>query len=71
MNGASVPYAAHVYVLNRPNNQDENHRNRAEGRQNVVVVPSRDAVIVRMGMTNGPGWPRSKFVAAVLEALPE
>ena len=39
--------------------------------QNVVVVPSRDAVIVRMGMTNGPGWPRSKFVAAVLEALPE
>ncbi|PRP95387.1 hypothetical protein ENSA5_39720 [Enhygromyxa salina] len=35
-----------------------------------MVVPSRDAVIVRMGMTNGPGWPRSKFVAGVLAALP-
>lgn len=37
--------------------------------QTVLVVPSRDAVIVRLGMTNGPSWPRAKFVAAVLAAL--
>lgn len=38
--------------------------------QMVLVVPSRDAVIVRMGMTNGERWPRAEFAAAVLAALP-
>ncbi|PRP97621.1 6-aminohexanoate-dimer hydrolase [Enhygromyxa salina] len=39
--------------------------------QIVLVVPSRDAVIVRLGMTNGRKWPRAEFAAAVLAALPE
>ena len=38
--------------------------------QIVLVVPSREAVIVRLGMTNGPAWPRAEFAAAVLAALP-
>lgn len=39
--------------------------------QMVLVVPSRELVIVRLGMTNGIKWPRAEFAAAVLEALPE
>ena len=39
--------------------------------QIVLVVPSREAVIVRMGMTNGKPWPRGEFAAAVLDALPK
>ena len=39
--------------------------------QIVLVVPSREAVIVRQGMTNGPVWPRAEFAAAVLATLPD
>jgi len=39
--------------------------------QTVLVVPSREAVIVRLGMTNGPRYPQDRFAAAVLAALPE
>ena len=39
--------------------------------QIILVVPSRDAVIVRLGMTNERKWPRAEFAAAVLAALPE
>jgi CubicO group peptidase (beta-lactamase class C family) len=38
--------------------------------QMVLVVPSREAVIVRLGMTNGRKWPRAEFATAVLAALP-
>ena len=38
--------------------------------QVILVVPSRDAVIVRFGMTNGRKWPRDAFATAVLAALP-
>ncbi|MCA9685762.1 MAG: serine hydrolase, partial [Myxococcales bacterium] len=38
--------------------------------QMVLVVPSRKAVIVRHGMTNGRPWPRAEFATAVLAALP-
>lgn len=37
----------------------------------VLVVPSREAVIVRHGMTNGREWPRAEFAAKVLAALPD
>ncbi|MCP5539769.1 MAG: filamentous hemagglutinin N-terminal domain-containing protein, partial [Akkermansiaceae bacterium] len=33
-----VPFAAHVYVLTRTGNQDENHRNRNQGRQNFAQL---------------------------------
>lgn len=36
--GSIVPYAAHVYVLNRQGNQDENHRNRARGDENFSLL---------------------------------
>jgi CubicO group peptidase (beta-lactamase class C family) len=39
--------------------------------QMVLVVPSREAVIVRHGMTNGVKWPRAEFAAAVLAAVPD
>jgi CubicO group peptidase (beta-lactamase class C family) len=38
--------------------------------QIILVVPSREAVIVRLGMTNDRKWPRAEFAAAVLAALP-
>lgn len=39
--------------------------------QNVLIVPSRDAVIVRLGMTHHkPAWDLDRFAAAVLAALP-
>src|SRR5690606_16734617 len=33
-----VPYAAHVYVLNRTGNQDENHRNRARNDESFALL---------------------------------
>ncbi len=39
--------------------------------QMVLVVPSREAVIVRHGMTNNREWPRAEFAAKVLAALPD
>jgi CubicO group peptidase (beta-lactamase class C family) len=38
--------------------------------QKVYVIPSRKAVIVRLGCTQGPGWSNPGFAARVLEALP-
>lgn len=39
--------------------------------QAVLIVPSRDAVIVRLGMTHErPAWDLDAFAAAVLAALP-
>lgn len=40
--------------------------------QSVIIVPSRDAVIVRRGfdMAGQPGFEEAKFAKAVLEALP-
>jgi CubicO group peptidase (beta-lactamase class C family) len=40
--------------------------------QNVLVVPSRDAVIVRLGLSpDREGWDFDAFAAAVLAALPD
>lgn len=40
--------------------------------QSVTVVPSRRAVVVRLGMSKSPtSWDRGAFVADVLAALPE
>jgi CubicO group peptidase (beta-lactamase class C family) len=39
--------------------------------QDVMVIPSRDLVIVRLGMTNHQAWGAQTFVKAVLKALPE
>ena len=40
--------------------------------QFVVVAPSRNAVIVRLGQTFGePAFPMEPFVAGVLSALPD
>lgn len=39
--------------------------------QTVLVVPSRAAVIVRMGMTNGPHYPQDRLMREILAALPE
>lgn len=38
--------------------------------QYLVVVPSRDAVILRLGVDSGPRFALDAFVAGVLEALP-
>lgn len=37
--------------------------------QMVAVVPSRDLVIVRMGVTHGDTWPQEKFIGQVLDSL--
>lgn len=40
--------------------------------QNVLVVPSRDAVIVRLGLSPGrKGWDFGAFAASILDTLPE
>ncbi len=40
--------------------------------QNVVIIPSRDVVIVRLGLTyNRDAWNLGDFVADVLEGIPE
>jgi CubicO group peptidase (beta-lactamase class C family) len=40
--------------------------------QSVTVVPSRQAVIVRLGRTLGEeAWSLDRFLAAVLAALPQ
>lgn len=38
--------------------------------QKIYVVPSRKAVVVRLGCTQGAGWSNPGFAARVLEALP-
>ncbi|HVI00261.1 MAG TPA: hypothetical protein VM869_16205, partial [Enhygromyxa sp.] len=39
--------------------------------QSVLIVPSRRAVIVRLGLTRGPAsWDTDAFAAQVLAALP-
>ena len=39
--------------------------------QNVMVIPSRDLVIVRLGMTHHQAWGAQTFVKGILKALPE
>jgi CubicO group peptidase (beta-lactamase class C family) len=42
--------------------------------QNIAIIPSRDLVVVRLGMTHdqrGAQWDEGEFVAEVLECLPE
>ena len=38
--------------------------------QNVVIIPSRDLVVVRLGYTPGRDWDLDAFVVHVLDALP-
>nr|WP_276599792.1 serine hydrolase [Nannocystis sp. SCPEA4] len=74
-------YAAHFWA-NAPDPADPNKRRlphvpadayQASGFQGqaVLIVPSRDAVIVRLGMTHDRGaWDLDGFASAVLAALP-
>jgi CubicO group peptidase (beta-lactamase class C family) len=38
--------------------------------QHVFIVPSRDAVVVRVGLSEYPNWKMDEFVERVLKALP-
>ncbi|MEO1228774.1 MAG: serine hydrolase [Myxococcota bacterium] len=38
--------------------------------QSVTVIPSREAVVVRLGQTPGDEWPLDDFLARVLDGLP-
>ncbi len=39
--------------------------------QSVVIIPSRDLVVVRLGMTTKGGWDLEEFIGDVLKAFPD
>jgi len=53
----------------KPDNADGFSMSGHQG-QSVYMLPSRDLVIVRVGLSEGEGWEGRAFIAGVLKALP-
>lgn len=75
--GSNGRYGGHVWLPTRdgpdgPALPDGTFHFSGHEQQRVTVVPSRQAVIVRLGLTRGRGrWDQGQFVLDVLAALPE
>jgi CubicO group peptidase (beta-lactamase class C family) len=69
--GSNGRYGAHFWLGPRPPGAPDALHAQGHDGQYVTVVPSRRAVIVRLGLARKRGaWDHAGFVSAVLDALP-
>jgi CubicO group peptidase (beta-lactamase class C family) len=67
---ADVGYGAHFWLNRKPDLPADAYYMSGHQGQSVTIIPSREAVIVRVGLSEFPNWKASDLVKDVLVALP-